>query len=216
MKQRIAIAVLLVGLAVVLGATVFRDQVAWAAQSVDAHITNIDGNGNIKVHEQGTAAVNVTNTTVPVHEQGTPTVAISPTSNTVEPDQHLNTPFVVYRALDVTSFSGGNATTTFTVPAGKVFVLQHVSVTAVARNGDSVGLTGTFRLPDNTPPDGRNNADYGFNLVKGNSDATSTVWGYSQNDTIAIYAGENQIFFGASGESHATVVFSGYLASFAS
>ena len=41
----------------ILGATVFREQVAWAAQLVDANITNVDGKGNIKVHEQGIAAV---------------------------------------------------------------------------------------------------------------------------------------------------------------
>jgi len=57
MKQRIAIATALVGLAAILGATVFRDQVALAAQSIDAHITNVDGNGTIKVHEQGTVEV---------------------------------------------------------------------------------------------------------------------------------------------------------------
>jgi hypothetical protein len=49
-------------LSVVLGATVFREQVAWAAQAVDATIIGpLDSNGNVKVHEQGTAAVNVTN-----------------------------------------------------------------------------------------------------------------------------------------------------------
>jgi len=195
MKQRIAIAILFVGLASVLGGTVFRDQVAWAAQSVDAHITNVDGNGDIKVHEQGT-----------------PTVAISPTANTVEFDQHLNTPFVVYRGLSVTSFSGGNDTTTFTVPAGKVFVLQHVTAVASASTGIDVGLSGNFRLPDNTPPDSRDNADYGFDLVKRNTASGSNVWGYSQNDSIAIYAGQSTIFFGATGEANATVVFSGYLA----
>jgi len=195
MKQRIAIAALFVGLATVLGATAFRDQVAWAAQSVDAHITNVDGNGNIKVHEQGT-----------------PTVAISPTANTVEPDEHLNTPFVVYRGLSVTSFSGGNETTTFTVPAGKVFVLQHVTAVASASTGVDVGLSGTFRLPDNTPPDGRDSADYGFDLVKRDTASGSSVWAHSQDDTIPIYAGQNTIFFGASGEANATVVFSGYLA----
>ena len=195
MKQRIAIAILFVGLATVLGATVFRDQVAWAAQSVDAHITNVDGNGDIKVHEQGT-----------------PTVAISPTGNTVEPDQHLSTPFVVYRGLSVSSLSGGNDTTTFTVPAGKVFVLQHVTAFASASTGVDVGLSGTFRLPDNTPPDSRDNADYTFDLVKRNTASGSNAWGYNQNDAIAIYAGESTIAFGATGDARATFVFSGYLA----
>jgi len=194
MKQRIAIATALVGLAAILGATVFRDQVALAAQSIDAHITNVDGNGNIKVHEQGT-----------------PTVAISPTANTVQTDLHLNTPFVVERGFDVSS-SGGDDTTAFTVPAGKVFVLQHVTAIASADPGVNVGLAGMFRLPDNTPPDSRGNANYPFNLVKRDTASGSNVWSYSQNDAIAIYAGANTITFGATGDARATVVFSGYLA----
>jgi hypothetical protein len=56
-------AFLLVVLSVVLGATVFREPVAWAAQTVDANIIGpLDGNGNVKVHEQGTANVNVLGT----------------------------------------------------------------------------------------------------------------------------------------------------------
>jgi hypothetical protein len=175
MKQPIAIAILLVGLASVLGATVFRDQVAWAAQSVDAHITNIDDNGNIKVHEQGTA-----------------TVAISAAANTVQPDLHLNTPFVVSRTLTVLASFGGSQSTTFTVPAGKVFMLQHVAVSAAAPTGVTPDLKGTFRLPNNTPPDDRESADYAFNLLKGGDISPGqTAWGYSQNDAIAIYSGQS-------------------------
>lgn len=66
----------LVLLALILGATVFREPVAWAAQAVDAHITNLDANGNIKVHEQGTANVAV---------QGTPTVNVANASLPVTP-----------------------------------------------------------------------------------------------------------------------------------
>jgi hypothetical protein len=61
--QRRAIfgALLLVALGVVLGATVFRTDIARAtglskpAQAVEEQ--NLDGNGNIRVHEQGSAAV---------------------------------------------------------------------------------------------------------------------------------------------------------------
>jgi hypothetical protein len=43
-----------------LGATVFSGSIATAAQSVSATITGpLDGGGNVKVHEQGTANVNV-------------------------------------------------------------------------------------------------------------------------------------------------------------
>lgn len=45
-------------LSLVLGATVFREQAAWAAQAVDARIVGpLDAQGNVKVHEQGTAAI---------------------------------------------------------------------------------------------------------------------------------------------------------------
>jgi hypothetical protein len=67
----------MVGLALILGATVLREPVAWAAQLVDAHITNLDSNGNIKVHEQGTASVNGT-------------VGLDPGANTVKLDAAAN------------------------------------------------------------------------------------------------------------------------------
>jgi hypothetical protein len=63
---------LLLGL--VLGGTIFREPVVWAAQSLGATILGpLDAGGNVAVHEQGTAAVTVSNASVPVpvHEQGT-------------------------------------------------------------------------------------------------------------------------------------------------
>ena len=66
--------------AVLLGATVLSDPIATAAQTVGATIIGpLDGSGNVKVHERGTAAVNVTNTSLPVREQGTVPVAQSGT-----------------------------------------------------------------------------------------------------------------------------------------
>ena len=52
----------MLALSVVPGATVFRDSAAWGAQAVDTHITNLDGNRNLRVHEQGTAAVGLSPT----------------------------------------------------------------------------------------------------------------------------------------------------------
>jgi hypothetical protein len=80
MRRRASIsALLLIGVGVVLGATVFRTDIAQAtglAQSVTVNNTagnpvpvreqNLDGSGNIKVHEQGTANVNVTNSSLTV------------------------------------------------------------------------------------------------------------------------------------------------------
>jgi hypothetical protein len=75
-------ALLLVGVGVALGATVFRADIAQAtglAQSVTVNNAasdpvpvreqNLDGGGNIKVHEQGTANVNVTNSSLTIAAQ---------------------------------------------------------------------------------------------------------------------------------------------------
>ena len=60
------VGVVLIAVAVVLGATVFREDVAQAAQGIlSVREQNFDSNGNIKVHEQGTANVNITNQTLP-------------------------------------------------------------------------------------------------------------------------------------------------------
>jgi hypothetical protein len=61
-------AVGLVGGSLLLGGTVLREPIAYAAQSVSATIIGpLDANGNVQVHEQGTADVNVTNTDLGVH-----------------------------------------------------------------------------------------------------------------------------------------------------
>jgi hypothetical protein len=58
MRRALIPAFLLVLVSVVLGATVFREPVAWAAQTVDSTIIGpLDGQGNVRVHEQGTAQV---------------------------------------------------------------------------------------------------------------------------------------------------------------
>jgi hypothetical protein len=58
MRRALIPAFLLVLVSVVLGATVFREPIAWAAQAVDSTIIGpLDGQGNVRVHEQGTAQV---------------------------------------------------------------------------------------------------------------------------------------------------------------
>jgi hypothetical protein len=55
MHHRAAIgALLLIGISVLLGGTVFREQVAHAAATLLVREQNIDAEGNIKIHEQGT------------------------------------------------------------------------------------------------------------------------------------------------------------------
>jgi hypothetical protein len=68
MKKWPFVALLLLG-STILGATVLREPIALAAQGVDATIIGpLDGQGNVKVHEQGTAAVIV---------RGTPDVRVA-------------------------------------------------------------------------------------------------------------------------------------------
>ena len=65
MRKTISMAFLLV-LGGVLGATIFRTQVAGASQPpASVREVNTDAAGNIKVHEQGTASVDITNTSLP-------------------------------------------------------------------------------------------------------------------------------------------------------
>jgi hypothetical protein len=83
MRRALLPAFLLLLGSVVLGATVLREPLARAAASIPPVLVsndpshalpvreqNLDG-GSIRVHEEGTASVNVTNGTLPVHEQGT-------------------------------------------------------------------------------------------------------------------------------------------------
>jgi hypothetical protein len=74
------VALLLVG-ATILGATVFREPIAWAAQSVDSTIVGPLDNGNVRVHEEGTANTREQNTdangNIKVHEQGTANVKVT-------------------------------------------------------------------------------------------------------------------------------------------
>ncbi len=90
MRRRVLIgALLLVGVGVVLGATVFRTDIAQAtglAQSVT--VANTPSNP-VPVQQQGTASVNVTNTSLAVHDQATTQLLATGTvsdTNTSLPD----------------------------------------------------------------------------------------------------------------------------------
>jgi hypothetical protein len=65
MRKALIAALLLIFASVVLGATVFREDVAQAASNINVFVNN-DTAHPVPVHEQGTAQVNVTNTRLPV------------------------------------------------------------------------------------------------------------------------------------------------------
>jgi hypothetical protein len=65
--KKLSFAVLVVVGATILGGTVLREPIAYAAQNLSTTIVGpLDGDGNVKVHEQGTADVNVTNSNLSV------------------------------------------------------------------------------------------------------------------------------------------------------
>jgi len=124
MRQRALIgALLLIAVGVVLGATVFRTDIAQAtglaqavtisntaAQAVPVREQNLDARGNVKVHEQGTAEVHVTNDSLTV-------------SSGVEPYEHSL--FFNQTGSNCTQFV---CDLTFpAVPAGKRLVVTYAS-----------------------------------------------------------------------------------------
>jgi hypothetical protein len=128
MSKAIIPALSFVLLSAVLGATVFREQVAHAASAVlQVREQNLDPQGNIKVHEQGTANVNVTNATVSVHEQGlTATRSANDevaVTKTIDEESAIECPKDIY-----------------TVPQGKQLVIQYVSS---ANAGPGLGPSGS-------------------------------------------------------------------------
>jgi hypothetical protein len=110
-KYVIVVAGLLLG--IVLGATVFRAPVVWAAQAISATIVGpLDANGNVKVHEQGTATVSVSNgATAPV-----PVFDVAGATRQ---------PFQVSGTTTAVDGSTENSTCT-QVPAGKRLVIQYI------------------------------------------------------------------------------------------
>jgi hypothetical protein len=71
--NKLSFVTLLVVGATILGATVLREPIAYAAQSIGATIVGpLDAQGNVKTHEQGIASVDVTNASVPVQQAGEP------------------------------------------------------------------------------------------------------------------------------------------------
>ncbi|MGF1429222.1 hypothetical protein [Kitasatospora sp. LaBMicrA B282] len=159
---------LLMSGAALAGGVVFHAPVAAAAEhALDVLVTNdaahpvpvqeqnTDANGNIKVHEQGTANVNVTNSALPVSGQVTvgnlPTVqqvagsvGISASGNGV---QELNSAAKApFTRVSVVSFGAGNpgafnaTADLFTVPAGERVVITYAGASVAVPAGEHAVL----------------------------------------------------------------------------
>jgi hypothetical protein len=162
---------LLIG-STVLGATVFQEPIAKAASTmasvfvsntktspVPVQEVNTDANGNIKVHEQGTANTREQNVdangNIKVHEQGTATVSVSGTpnvniANTTVPVHEQGTAAVrsdneeVSIRDQIENDSGNSCTdnSVYTVPGGKELVIEYIG--AQTSGGTTTSVFGHF------------------------------------------------------------------------
>jgi hypothetical protein len=123
MKKWSFVVLLLFG-ATILGATVFSEPVAWAAQSVDANIISPLDNGNVKVHEEGTASVREENLDrlgdIKVHEQGT------------VPTRSVNDEVSITKKMDC----GGDF---YTVPADRKLVIEYIGAYSLVQGAQAYG-----------------------------------------------------------------------------
>jgi hypothetical protein len=88
MGRKLIVALLLVVASSILGATVLREPIASAAEKLTPVFVTNDAAHPVPVDQQGTADVNVTNSSLSVQQQGTADVRVT---NTSVPVQHQGT-----------------------------------------------------------------------------------------------------------------------------
>jgi hypothetical protein len=133
-----------------LGATVLREPIAQAAQLVDAKITApLDGNGDVKVHEQGTAAVREQNVDpdglIRVHEQGIPTVKLKAAADEPIIVDEVDTPTV--KPFSWRSDAGPPL---IDVPLGQTLVIEYVSGQCQKRDINDIAIVEDVGGPPNS------------------------------------------------------------------
>jgi len=169
-----AFAVLVAVGATILGGTLLREPIAYAAQNVGATIVGpLDGDGNVQVHEQGTANVNVTNGAVPVHEQGTTAVRSANEEITLQGLAHEDGP------------SCGNDI--YTVPAGKELVIEYASAFTFDAFETATHASGHLEVFRSS---GSSDLSLLFQKVSGSN------WAASEAIHYALKAGESLAFSG--------------------
>jgi hypothetical protein len=94
MRRALILALLVAVVSVGLGTTVFRDQAARAKEVLFVQEQNLDGDGNIKVHEQGEAKPKVTGLPVATkfHSQGS---GIAAGTNSVDTFETINASTII-------------------------------------------------------------------------------------------------------------------------
>jgi hypothetical protein len=132
MRRSIVVVVALVG--GVLGGTLFGGPVLSAAAHVqDVLEQNLDASGFIRVHEQGTAHVAVTN--FPASQNVT--VTNLPSTQNVVLTGHE--PFAAGESITAQTIPNGDVSGehTFIVPAGKRLVIEYVNATMILPGGQN-------------------------------------------------------------------------------
>ncbi len=176
----------------VLGTTVFEDTARSAGPAVAAAPVleqNVDSNGFIKVHEQGTSRVNVTNATVPVQVQGTSAI------------RSANDEFALTDTIaDANHNDCGKDI--YTIPNNKQLVIEFVSSTARGMgvpHAEIVRISGESSFDASLP--------FVFQL-QGNGYATA-----SEAVHYVVSGGKTLTFFGESntGDCDFVVSLGGYL-----
>jgi hypothetical protein len=188
MRKAIAAAILLLVGSAALGATVFRTQIAGAAQPPQpVREVNTDANGNIKVHEQGTATVSVdSSSTNPVS-----TINVNDGQNLYSDNGFAALPM---------GLAGADASGSFTVPSGQRAVIEQVGVKIRVPTGAAVQSVGviadpgrTYLVPVKTGSDGTNDWYAASEQVRLYLDAGSPV--SIEVDTSTLAANGTVAFF---------------------
>jgi hypothetical protein len=154
------IAVLLVAGALILGATVLREPVAWAAQVVDAKIIG------------------------PIDDRGNVTVAVQP---------KLTNQFVFEESLEL-----GSPGPIVTVPAGKVFVVENLNVSATADADRTISISLVYRVGGQLAPGSDNVAFFNVPLLPGPESPSTNIrrYGYDGAPNIKMIGDGNSIGLG--------------------
>jgi hypothetical protein len=122
-------AVGLISVSVFLGATVFREDIAQAAQAVSAEIVGpLDAQGNVKVHEQGIAAVKL--------DRDGNVVRIASSSSAPVVVDEVDTP-----TFEPWQREGENHVE-LAVPAGRVAVVDYVSGRCFSNTAIDIAMSG--------------------------------------------------------------------------
>ena len=131
-------------LSVVLGATVLREPVAWAASNLNVTIIGpLDGDGNVKVHDQGT--VTVAGSVEVTNDPPTQVVLRSPTSG----DQVLagSPRFYIFDTTALSAVRVGFSSLSGTENCQVEVIIDSFTVREWNINAEFVDVSDVFQVP---------------------------------------------------------------------